>query len=229
MLRSHGATTVAVEGECVLVFRSVSWVGVYRKTIGSCPTHFVAMHAVERCCGFRDLSPNEPAFVRLSGKLSQSFNDVVCCWGGFNGCNIKSSTLGVGYAFSAAELILSRCVWPAVAGSMSALSPLLLRILADVESFVIDAHALKSFVLCFCGPCFWGTLSAVSSEPRLSGFWKLAVSLLVFNRRTVFCADHQQHMLMLLGHVSFLLKLRDKGCSADICRSSSIHQPQPPL
>lgn len=53
------------------------------------------MHAVERCCGFRDSSLNEPAFVRLSAKLSQSFNNVVFCWRGFNGYHIKRTTLGV--------------------------------------------------------------------------------------------------------------------------------------
>lgn len=81
MPRSHGATSVAVEGECVFVFRSILWVGVHREAIGSGPADFVAMRAVERCCTFRDLSLSEPAFVRPSGKLSQRFNNVVFCCG----------------------------------------------------------------------------------------------------------------------------------------------------
>lgn len=80
MPHRHGASTAAVEGECVFVF------GVF---YGSEPAKeplagarlTLLLCTLLNAAADSAICLNEPAFVRLSGKLSQSFNNVVFCWG----------------------------------------------------------------------------------------------------------------------------------------------------
>lgn len=146
-------------------------------------------------CTLLDAAADSAICLRMNLRFSVSLENcpgaLITLFSVEGGLNGYLTRVRGGYALSAAELVLSRCVWPVVAGSVSPLSPhahpLLLGILAHVESFVIDAHALN------CSGFLGGFL-----EP----------GLLVFNRRNRgLCRPRS----MPPGRMFSSLKLRTKA------------------
>lgn len=240
MPHRHGASTVAVEGECVFVFGVFYWSEPAKEPLAGARLTLLLCTLLNAAADSA-ICLNEPAFVRLSGKLSQSFKNVVFCWGGI--ITLKAPRWGwLRLQCRRADFVavcLAACARVGVRSLPPALPRLLLSFLAHIGSFVTDAHALNSFVLCFCGPSFWGT-------PACSFVWALQRFFCFFfflgTRLSVYwCFTGEPRLVQIISSTCWCcldmldmsmfasLELRDKGCSADICRSSSIHQPQPPL